>query len=269
MIKSPRNPVFLRWAGSKKQLLPSLRENMPPQFERYVEPFTGSACLFFSVQPGRAILGDINTELILTYKAVRDNPTKVARELHDLSVSRDNYYTLRSTAPDTMRKASRAARFIYLNRLCFNGLYRTNLRGEFNVPYGGTEGGQLPSVEQLRSAARILKSAELKASDFESVLESVVLGDFVYMDPPYSVKARRTFREYSSAEFGDSQLKTLRRWMCEFEKRGIPFLVSYADSDEAQALSRNFRKRHVEVRRNIAGFHGHRRKSVECLITNY
>jgi len=269
MTKPPRNPVFLRWAGSKKQLLPSLRESMPSQFARYVEPFTGSACLFFSVQPGHAILGDINLELMLTYKTVRDNPTAVARELQDLLPTKDKYYSLRNTPPDTLSEASRAARFIFLNRLCFNGLYRTNLRGEFNVPYGGTEGGQLPSSEQLRSASRVLKFAELKTCDFEHVLECVIPGDFVYMDPPYSIRARRTFREYSSQKFGDSQLAKLRRWMCHFEKRGIPFLVSYADSDEARSLSVGFKTRHVEARRNIAGFHGHRRKAVECLISNY
>lgn len=264
-----RSPVFLRWAGSKKQLLPSLRNNIPSQFERYVEPFTGSACLFFSLQPARAVLGDINAELILTYEAVRDHPGAVALELHDLHVSESNYYVLRSKDPTSLRNASRAARFIFLNRLCFNGLYRTNLRGEFNVPFGGTEGGQLPPKEQLHSAAHALKSAELKASNFEDVLETVVPGDFVYLDPPYSVKARRTFREYSSAEFGDSQLKALRRWMRDFEKRGIPFLVSYADSDEAKSLSKGFRTRRVEARRNIAGFHAHRRKAIECLISNY
>lgn len=269
MIKPPRNPVFLRWAGSKKQLLPSLTANMPQDFKRYVEPFTGSACLFFSIQPTQAILGDINNELILTYEAVRNNPTGVSRELHGLIVSRNNYYTLRGTLPHTLRKPSRAARFIFLNRLCFNGLYRTNLRGEFNVPYGGTAGGQIPPLEQLCSAAKILKCAELRNSDFEDVLESVVPGDFVYMDPPYSVKARRTFREYSPTEFGNSQLSALRRWMCNFDKRGIPFMVSYANSDEAQILSKGFKTQYLETRRNIAGFYGHRRKAVECLISNY
>lgn len=242
---------------------------MPQKFARYIEPFTGSACLFFSINPDQAVLGDVNQELILTYSAVRDCPTQVARELHEFSISKESYYLLRGTAPNSLRKVTRAARFIFLNRLCFNGLYRTNLRGQFNVPFGGTEGGQIPPIEQLRSAARILKSAELKACDFEKVLECVVSGDFVYMDPPYSVKARRTFREYSSTEFGDSQLKALKRWMRDFEKQGIPFLVSYADSEEARLLAKGFRTRHVEARRNIAGFHGHRRKAVECLISNY
>src|SRR5258708_7755717 len=141
---------FLRWAGSKRQLVKTLSSYWDDTFGRYVEPFAGSACLFFHVQPSRAILGDQNEELIATYKEIKCRPEYVAKRLRLLKKSKTTYYRIRKQSVRGLSSIEQAARFIYLNRCCFNGLYRTNLKGEFNVPYGGDGSGSIPSAETLK-----------------------------------------------------------------------------------------------------------------------
>ena len=163
----------------------------------------------------------------------------------------------------------RAARFIFLNRLCFNGLYRTNRAGVFNVPYGGIRCGQLPSCERLAQCAKLMKTAKLYAGDFEGFLESARQGDFVYMDPPYSVKARRVFNEYDASVFDLGKISRLRHWMERLDHNVVAFVISYAESDESKYLARCFSKRTVAVRRSIAGFSKKRMSSNEVVISNH
>jgi DNA adenine methylase len=266
LVADPSSRSFLRWAGSKRQLTPILQRHSPVVYRRYVEPFAGSACLFFKTRPERALLGDINGELIRTYLEVKWRVGGVIAALGLLYKSKDKYLELRAIDPDKLDSSARAARFIYLNRCCFNGLYRTNTKGQFNVPYGGQKSGALPSEDLLRACSRALKGAKLVGKDFEDVLTEVTDGDFVYMDPPFSVRAKRTFREYDAALFGEAQIKRLRQWMEYFAAREIPFLVSYASSDEADFLRNGFRSRRVAVRRNISGFTTTRATSGEVLI---
>lgn len=259
---------FLRWAGSKRRLIPNLRNFWKNHHKRYLEPFAGSACLFFSLNPPRAILGDLNADLISTYLEIKYRLDGVLRELSMLHRSRRQYYRLRAVNPGHLNRSARAARFIYLNRCCFNGIYRTNLKGEFNVPYGGQRSGNLPSAELLRECSRRLKRARLLACDFEMALQCAEKGDLVYMDPPFAVRARRVFNEYDPRTFGTRDIVRLRRWMEKLASRGISFVVSYAESDEANILRRGFDCRTVSVRRNIAGFAAHRSDSRELLISN-
>src|SRR5260370_41753763 len=133
--------TFLRWAGSKRKLLPILLDAAPKKFDRYVEPFAGSACLFFALGPRRAVLADINEELVNTYRALKTDVEGVIEHLAAFKCSKKEYYLVRSESLLGMPKQRRAARFIYLNRFCFNGLYRTNKQGGFNVPYGGYKSG--------------------------------------------------------------------------------------------------------------------------------
>jgi DNA adenine methylase len=150
---------FLRWAGSKRQLLPILTEMIGQDYERYVEPFAGSACVFFELVPDKALLGDVNAELIHTYIEVKYRVEDVIKQLAQWRKSKKRYFELRALEPESLSPAIRAARFIYLNRCCFNGLYRTNRQGRFNVPYGGKRSGRLPSAETLCAASRALKKA--------------------------------------------------------------------------------------------------------------
>ncbi len=263
---APRS--FLRWAGSKKQILPTLQTYWDSSHTRYVEPFAGSACLFFRIQPDRALLGDINKDLVSTYVEIKYRAAGVITELAKLEKGRENYLRLRNLDARELSQSQKAARFIYLNRFCFNGLYRTNQKGLFNVPYGGERSGELPSESVLRACSRMLKNAVLVGGGFEKTLAKVEPGDFVYLDPPFSVEAKRVFKEYNAAAFGDEDLVRLRRWLEKLANDNIQFLVSYAESDEADFLRKGFHSRVISVRRNIAGFTASRLRSNEILISS-
>lgn len=267
--RRPQTTTFLRWAGSKRKSLPALVGATPAKFARYVEPFAGSACLFFALQPARAVLADINADLIGAYQAIRGDVEEVIRNLGSFTCSEGEFYRVRSRRPPQMTPGKRAARFIYLNRLCFNGLYRTNKRGDFNVPYGGVKGGKLPSADLLRSCSIALRPASLLRRSFEQTLQGVRAGDFVYLDPPYAIESRRVFNAYSHFSFGAAELKVLRAELLRLDRCGVPFLVSYGVSREAYQLAKDFRQKETVVRRQIAGFAASRRRSRELLITNY
>jgi len=258
---------FLRWAGSKQQLIPTLSRYWDSSFSRYVEPFAGSASWFFSLSVTSAILGDINRELMLTYRQVKNHLPELIQALGSMRKGKRNYLYWRGIQPTILAPPIRAARFIYLNRFCFNGLYRTNSDGIFNVPYNGGA-GTIPSEDALNNCSKALQKADLVTGGFEKTLEKVVSGDFVYLDPPFSVKAKRTFNEYDATVFSQDQLKLLREWMIKLDRKNISFLVSYADSEEGNFLSKSFYKETVQVRRNIAGFAANRRKAFEILISN-
>ena len=261
--------TFLRWAGSKRKLLPVLLDVAPGNFDRYVEPFAGSACLFFALEPPQAVLADINEDLINVYRALKTNVESVIKQLTSFKCNKVEYYRVRSQKLPKMPRERRAARFIYLNRFCFNGLYRTNKQGQFNVPYGGYKAGELPSASLLRTCSASLRHTVLSSRSFEQTLEQVRTGDFVYLDPPYSIASRRVFNEYSHFSFGSAELRRLRRHLLRLDKISVPFLVSYGVSREARALAKGFHCREVVVQRQIAGFAMKRRKSRELLITNY
>ena len=260
---------FLRWAGSKRRLLPVLQTYWTPKHQRYLEPFAGSACLFFALKPPKAVLGDLNPELIATYLSVKYRTEAVLAALRQLPPdSIHEYGRLRAADPRTLPAAQRAARFIYLNRHCFNGIYRTNLKGQFNVPYSGVRCGGLPPEDLFRKCARKLKTATFARGDFEKVLKQAAPGDFIYMDPPYAVRARRVFRQYDPSTFTLDDIKRLRWWMERLNARRINFVVSYAESEEADILRKNFAYETISVRRNIVGFAAHRVDSNEVLISN-
>ena len=259
---------FLRWAGSKRQLLAQLGFYWRTQHRRYLEPFVGSACLFFRLQPKRAVLGDINAELIFAYQQVKTNATGVAVSVRRYKKGVKEYYRLRAVSPLDLEPVDRAARFIYLNRFCFNGLYRTNRQGHFNVPYGGAKVGHLPTLEELETCQSVLRHTTLVTGDFAETLVLARSGDFVYMDPPYTTVSSRIFNEYDRAQFKHADLLRLRSWMDKLTQGGVVFVVSYANCSESKLLSRGYECRKVDVRRNIAGFASNRRVSSEVLITN-
>ena len=262
-------PPFLRWAGSKRRLLPTLQSFWTKKHTRYVEPFAGSACLFFAIKPPKAILGDLNRELIATYIEVKYRIAAVLKALKALRPEdKKEYLRLREIDISTLSPATRAARFIYLNRYCFNGIYRTNLAGKFNVPYSGVRCGSVPGDDVFKKCSSRLRKARFVNGDFENVLKHAEKGDLVYMDPPFAVRARRVFREYDPSTFTNDDIARLRGWMERLNAKGINFVVSYAESDEADVLRKNFSYETVEVRRHIAGFAAHRTMTNEVLISN-
>lgn len=259
---------LLRWAGSKRKLISTLTLVAPVTFRRYVEPFAGSACLFFALDPSRALLGDINSDLIATYRLVKSQPETIADCLGKFKLGKEEYYRIRGMDPKNLEVPERAARFIYLNRFSFNGLYRTNRKGQFNVPYGGMKTGRLPSLELLRLASSALKRTKLVTGDFEETLKLADAGDFVYMDPPFYVTSRRVFNEYDRHPFGSDDIDRLRSCIEDLDRRKISFVVSYAKCKEAEKLAAGFRVRELTVNRSVAGFSSNRRSARELIISN-
>lgn len=260
---------FLRWAGSKRNLIPRLlRYWSDDRYERYVEPFMGSACLFFAIRPRQALLGDINKELINCFQTVRDHPLATFRATNKIPISRQAYYEMRARRYPEYKYVARASQFIYLNRFCFNGLYRTNLKGEFNVPYSPSKNGCLPTYEHLKLLSQSLKCSELVFGDFQALLEQVTANDFVYLDPPYVLSGRRVFREYGPKPFDFDDLSRLSDGLRAINEIGAHFVLSYAFCSEAKALFSNWNWRRIQVQRNISGFSQFRRKAIEMLVTN-
>lgn len=259
---------FLRWAGSKRQVVSILSSYWQPSHKRYIEPFLGSACLFFFLRPEAAVLSDVNKHLMATYHQVKSNAATLQALLGQMRNGKDEYYSIREKNSEDLSSAEMAARFIYLNRFSFNGLYRTNKQGKFNVPYGGERSGGIPPANVFDACSHALKRAKLATGDFSETLKLAKPGDFVYMDPPYSVSARRVFNEYTPTVFSDSDLDRLMTWMAKLTETGVEFLVSYADSEEAHELARGYSVDTMKVRRNISGFVGSRKTAEELLISN-
>ena len=259
---------FLRWAGSKKQLVGLMAHYWTGERTRYVEPFAGSARFFFQLEPPSALLGDLNADLMSMYGAVKDFPTELHAALSQWENSEEDYYRARELDPDSLSQIDKAARFIYLNRFCFNGLYRTNKVGKFNVPYGGSKTGSTPSQEELKAASQLLTHVTLVCTDFEATLKDIRDEDFVYLDPPFTTNGKRVFNDYGPQPFGSRDLNRLRKALEKLDKIGAAFLLSYADCPEGRQLAQDFKTTEVTTKRNIAGFASRRSVTTELLVTN-
>lgn len=267
--RSIRSPI--RWAGSKAKLIPSLHHYWKASGStRYLEAFCGSAAFFFSAAPTHALLNDTNEELIGALALLRRFPRLVHYELTSMEPAENRFYRLRGLDPSSLDDIDRAIRFFYLNRYCFNGIYRTNKLGQFNVPFGRTKTGRFPSLNDWVTASELLQNTKLSTSDFEEfVLREARANDFVYLDPPYAVSNRRVFAQYSANSFGTSDIQRLRALLSEIDRRGAKFLVSYAQSPEAAILSDGWKTSRVYAQRNVAGFATHRRRALEIFISNF
>lgn len=259
---------FLRWAGSKRKQLPTLGALWRPSYSRYVEPFAGSASLFFAISPKMALLTDINGDLINTFIAVRDHHRAVANRLHKIPRGERTYYKIRNDGLAGLDPIDAAARFIYLNRYCFNGLYRTNRSGKFNVPYSPARVGHVPTCDELKAASKALQTATIRRADFSNALAEAKPGDFVYLDPPFAVSNRRMFRQYGPSSFGLDDLDLLAKKLLSLDQKGISFVLSYAHCREALDYFGTWPRRHIYVQRNIAGFSKHRRRAGEMIFSN-
>lgn len=261
---------FLRWAGSKRKLIPQLKEYWNDEFSRYIEPFMGSAQLFFSITPEYAVLGDTNHHLIETYEQIKKNPYPIYKILQTFKKSKKEYYKIRATNPLSLGVNQRVARFIYLNKLCFNGLYRTNANGNFNVPFS-FENTFDPDLEyeKLKKASKKLKHTKIICGDFDRVVrQNVKRGDFVYLDPPYAVANRRIFKQYGPQMFGLEDLRRLENLLHFIDEKNATFLLSYAYCKESIELFNKWDMKKKFIQRNISGFSEYRRKAAEVLITN-
>lgn len=250
-------------------MLANLSSFWQPKHHKYVEPFMGSACLFFHLGPSRAVLSDLNKELVETFREVRRAPIAIFNELGRMRGDEASFYIIRARDPDELTPVSRAARFIYLNRYCFNGLYRTNQNGTFNVPYGGRRNGRLPTRDELLAAANALKNKSILTGDFETVVRKrVCAGDFVYLDPPYYVESKRVFRQYGKKQFRLDDIERLSSVLCHIDSVGAHFVVSYLRCAEIRSIAKHWNVHHLKTMRQISGFVGGRALSHEIVVTN-
>ena len=258
----------LRWAGSKKKLLPSLLRLAPAKFERYVEPFCGSLCLFVSLKPPRALVGDINEELVHFYRTMRESANLVASLAHELPNDDVTYYMVRSLNPSELAPATRAARFLYLNRYCFNGVYRTNRQGNFNVARG-QHMGNIPPVDELSAFGELLQNVIVKRCDFSTLMRRAGKGDFVYLDPPYAGRDVRDRGEYGIGAFKSLDIDRLVTEAMAADAKRAKILISYADLPQIRKAFRGWRLSRIDVSRNVSGFSTGRAIVSELVIRNY
>jgi DNA adenine methylase len=259
---------ILRWAGSKKKLLPVLTAAAPSHFSRYAEPFVGSAVLFLKLDAPKALLGDLNEDLIDAYTTIREHPRAVWNRVIGMSHDPDFYYELRGLEARSLNALDRAARFVYLNRFCFNGVYRTNKQGQFNVPRGS---GRLsiPDLATFMGFAKTLKNADLVCGDFETLVRKTKKGDFLYLDPPYALGEKRDRGEYGAGSFREGDEVRLIESISAASKRGVKVLLSYSPSSFVTRQLKGWNVHNISVTRSVAGFSGSRRTAEEILVSNY
>lgn len=261
---------FLKWAGGKGHLLPKLRPLVPKHYNKYIEPFLGGGALFFDLCPRNAVLSDLNAELINCYIAVQDAPERVLEKLKPLPVNSRTFYKIRKLDPSKLDAFERAARLIYLNKTCYNGLYRVNKKGQFNVPYGKNDNVVVFTPRLILQASRALKGVNLLQGDFEQILlEYTSSGDFAYLDPPYPPIGRYSnFTRYTSNSFHKKDHIRLARVVEELDDRNCRFILSNVKHPLIEKIYSSFRKIEVEAPRYISSIGDRRGDVTEAIITN-
>ena len=261
---------FLKWAGGKRWLIQRRRDLFPKGYRRYVEPFLGGGAVFFDLVPKRALLADSNEELINAYRCLQSQVEAVHDGLCALQKrhSARTYYRMRAIRP--ANNVQRAIRFIYLNRTCFNGLYRVNREGTFNVPIGAKTQVEYPT-SYLDEVSTALRGVELRVADFECILDRTGDGDFVFLDPPYTVMHNtNNFIKYNAALFSWRDQVRLAAAAQRAAARGAAVMVTNADHASIRSLFRELGAQHTVERSSVlASRAAHRRPTTELIVTTY
>jgi DNA adenine methylase len=256
---------LLKWPGGKRTLLPEIKKLIPSYYQRYYEPFVGGGALFFDLSPKNAIIADHNQDLICCYTQIRDNAKAVINVLDELLNSKDEYYRIRAWNPtDDIEKA---ARLLYLVSLSFNGLYRVNLKGVFNVPYGFKLKMNPCCTEKIIAASSILQQADIISMDFEKAVITADAGDFIYFDPPYTVAhSNNGFIKYNAKIFSWEDQIRLAALAHDLVKKGCHVIISNADHPSLRKLYSDFDVHTVKRPSTIAAAGASRGRVTECLF---
>ena len=272
---------FVKWAGGKRQLIPILNKNLPNQMERYYEPFLGGGALLFHIltERGRQSCGisDLNSDLILTYTTIRDKIDELINSLkiHSKNYKKDAksyYYSIRESTPKSA--IEKTSRLLFLNRTCFNGLYRVNSKGKFNVPLGRYTNPNIVNEENLRAVSNVLQSSKvsIQCRDFESVLKDVKKDDFVYFDPPYQpVSSTANFTSYTHKSFTFDDLERLADLCLKLDAKECKVMLSNSNSKEVEDMftEKQWKIKKIQANRSINSDSKKRTGHYELLIKNY
>jgi DNA adenine methylase len=268
---------IVKWVGGKTQLLPQIKERLPEKFNTYYEPFCGGAAVLLDINPTEAVLNDINPELINMYLQVKYQPEKVIKFLttydnqHEVwSEPKDYYYEVRRYFNEELGTdtAQQAARFIYLNKHCFNGLYRVNKKGEFNVPFNGKLSGWSVDPDHLRELSSRLQSVHISCGDYVDAVKDAGKEDFVFFDSPYAPITHTSFTDYTKEGFDYEDHVTLAALFKVLSNRGCYCMLTNHDTPLIRELYKDYKIETVDVRRSI-NRNGSGRTGTEVIITNY
>lgn len=274
---------FLKWAGGKGQLIHELRKNLPTKFNNYYEPFAGGASLFFFIKKNlpdkKCTISDINEELISSFKVVKYNLKELIQELKKLRENYDKkgvryYYEVRDLIKDVEKLSDieKAARFIFLNKTCWNGLYRVNSEGKFNVPSGKYKNPKIFDEKNLREVRKLLIDTKIMKADFSVILKLAKKGDFIYFDPPYfPISKTSCFTDYTKSGFNEEDQKKLGKIFKKLDRRGCFIMLSNSDTKLIRELYKDYKKyiRVVHARRAINRIGSKRGPINELIIRNY
>ena len=277
MEKDPLVKPVVKWAGGKRQLLPKIKKEIPKKYSVYYEPFLGGGAVLFDLQPQKATVNDINEELINLYLVIRDNVDSLVIDLKKHKNDAEYFYKIRGLDRDKKKysrlsEVERASRILYLNKTCFNGLYRVNQRGEFNVPFGDYKNPNIINEDLLRAVSNYFNKAKinLRCKDFAEAVAGIESGGFVYIDPPYDpISDSANFTAYDQGGFNRKEQKRLKELCDSLDRKGIKFLLSNSATDFILNLYKNYRVKIIQAKRAINA-QGHRRGNVsEVLVKNY
>lgn len=273
---------FVKWVGGKRQLLKQFRlmnlyppEGFNPSKNRYFEPFVGGGAVFFDLLPAKAFLSDLNAELVVTYNVIKNKVDLLISDLKRHEHDKEYFLKIRAQSPENLSDVKRASRFIYLNRTGFNGMYRVNSRGQFNVPFGKYKNPLICDEDNLRKAAAALQNVQIENRDYKIVLEKARKGDFVYFDPPYyPVSKTASFTSYTKESFLEKEQLELRDTFLDLTKRGCFVMLSNSDAPFVNQIYTELKKYGVRITKVDAGRainsnSAGRGKIKEVLVTNY
>lgn len=268
-------PTFVKWAGGKKQLIDQFKQFFPKEIDRYFEPFVGGGAILFYIlknyKPKEVYIFDINEELINTYEVIRDDVKNLIEDLKKLKKlhNKEYYYQIRAENPILLSKLTRATRFIYLNKTCFNGLYRVNSKGGFNVPMGKYTNPLICPEEDLLEISKLLKNVKIYNLSFENCLKFTRKEDFIYFDPPYYPLKKSSFTTYTKNIFLEEEQKKLREVFEKLNNKGCKIMLSNSDTNFIKELYKDYNTHFVNATRMINCNGKNRGKITEIVVTNY
>ena len=281
-IINDRPKPFVKWVGGKRQLLKQFREmdlypphDFDPINNTYYEPFVGGGAVFFDLLPKKAVLSDLNKELVTTYNVIKNNIDELVASLKKHKYEKEYFLKVRAKDLNKLSDLEVASRFIFLNRTCFNGMYRVNSKGQFNVPFGKYSNPTICDEDNLRKVSKALQEVEINAGDYKQVFDNAKKGDFIYFDPPYyPVSKTASFTSYTKEDFLDKEQIELRDTFLKLHKRGCFVMLSNSDTPFINKIYKEIEKEGIKINKVRAGrainSKGSKRGKInEVLVTNY